>query len=351
MWHRSLAAWGLAVAAVVVAAQPPPGPRDLPTNSELVRALEARWHSTGVLSALIGRITFDHDTRDPDAVRIVLVQVSSDYLLWKPERTVYQSHFCGLSPDPTVLPSDEQWLFVVEDFERSYHSRISRLSRVTQRRIRVDNTIQPPGSTGAGLASVLGLGSGYRPIGESFEPDWTIEDREEVDGHDCIRVRDGDRMWWFAEDLGYAPVRRLSEVVAESGTPHRSESRWLRFEAAAGEPDVLVATRYYTIAERFAPTADGGEARWLPNVLVMWSAASVAINTVPELPWPEELPLLVGGTFNNRVTGLPADRQTIGYSLEQLRREAYETPTPFGIDFPPLREQRERELAAAAEAE
>lgn len=339
------------MATAVAVAQPPATPRDLPTHAELVQALEARWHSIDVLSALIGRITFDHDTRDPAAIRILLAQVSTEYLLWRPERTICQSHFCSLSPDPTVLPSDEQWLFVVEDFERSYHSRISRLSRVSRRRIRVDNTVQPPGNTGAGLASVLGLGSGYRPISESFEPAWTIEDRAEMDGHDCIRVRDGDRMWWFARDLGYAPVRRVTEGVAESGTPHRSDSRWVHYEAADGEPEVLVATRYYTMAERFAAPAPGEEERWLPHVLVMWSATSVAINRIPELPWPAELPLLVGGTFNNRVTGLPEGSQTFGYSLEQLRREAYEIPTPFGIDFPPLREQRERELAAEAAAD
>lgn len=333
------------------AAAPPAEP--LPTWSVVRHELRARWATVDELAVLVARLSYGVVTPAPGQPDLRPLQVASTYLRWSPDVTRSQQHTYYPPRELGRLPQDEVLEFAQEDFEHRYSATISRDSTIpVTNSFRVRNHITAPNADEGWVPAILGIGDdNYNDFSTRLSGQAEVAAWEEVSGYRCVRVVDGENTWWFAPELGYAPVCHRWESFGPHGNL-RHESWWERYEPVDGAPELLAARgRINRTRRQRTETEPETWPEWYTQWLILYGVASVQVNeAVADPPWPDGVPLLVGGLFQNELTGLPRNLTTFGYSFDQLRRALHEDERPFGLEVPEIRAMRQPQAADRAAA-
>lgn len=329
-------------------------PVTTPSLADVTRGLDSRFGSAERISVLIGKLSFVDMERPGGQPVLWPAQASSVSYRRDGDALRYHAIYCLPDADAMRRPGGLNAEFVYQDFERRYVASIRQIELPVHGNLQIQNVVDTPQDHESWVPYVLGLSGANRSLAAALSGEARIVGWEDHGGIACVRVDDRQTSWWFAPELGFAPIRKLVSATTPGGAQQETEVRWLDFRPAPGA-ELLALPRRRTNLVRERTARDGAEdPPWRCASLIVYAIASVQVNdAVTEQPWPASVPLLVGGWFQNHITGLPEQPTTVGYSIDQLRRALWEDEQPFGLDLPEIHELRayQAELAAQAEAE
>lgn len=313
------------------------GAAEAPPPDDLRAGLAARYASFEQVEMLVGVIRFERD-RDRQNEQIVWRPngvESAWYRRQRGETWVQTLEASGL-PRPGLTPTILRRYFIHETAEQCERSSIHLMRLAGEQKIQTQTTIEPPGNRGSWMPGLLGWRtSGVGTIERLLdEPDVRIE-REQVDGIDCVVARAERGTAYVAPDYGYAPLRIDLVSQRPDGTTGLSATRWLGY-APGGPAGLWLPTGTVHLAAAKEQGADAGEP-FVVDAITVRHILSCQTENLSEPPQGAGVvPVLLGGYFSNRITGLPEEPTTFGYSVDRLFQIAYQELAPFGFEIPEL---------------
>lgn len=309
--------------------------QELPSIAQIRRAVEDRWQQTDDGEVLVGRLTFQRRRFGQDAPDVWLPNNAiSAWCAWIGDEHWSQEHYCSLWRRAGEIAEVEHREFVHQTFEQRASSIVLRAGDPGRATTVVENTIVEPNFFNAWLRRSIGVNSPEALFNRGFLADGVAMRVDEDQGHPCVVLTVGDSSLFLASDMDYAPLRWQRRSAMPDGKVRTSDERWLGYEEAHG---LWVGRGVASVSYEYDPAVQADPTPADAILVQLTHVLSVNIGPRDEKPdiW-FGIPLLVGGLYANRLTGLPAETTSFGYGMPALRRIAFEEPQPFGFDVPEL---------------
>lgn len=336
MRWQSARALCLAVWSMLLCSASGSQPAATPTVDDIRTAVAARNTVFDQAEMVVGVIRFDRRIDQAiDAAVWLPSEVQSAWYRRQGAEVWSQIATCSVARRRKAPPISSSHYFVHETPESREAAAIHITTIHDEQEIQYQSYVDAPAQQEAWISALIGWQTKDVSLVSLCldQEDQTIA-RATEGGYDCLAVGTQRATLWVAPALGYAPVRCDRYSEAPDGCARLSSTRWVGYHASEVEGLWVPSGRVHCSFSK-PPGADEDE--FVADFVGVYHVLSCKLRDLPVVPaGAGAVPVLVGGYYRNRVTGLPEQPTTFGYSLEQLRRIAFHELAPFGFEIPEL---------------